>query len=494
MQQFFNHTQGYGFNWPNAVNDYHFSKSNLEWGYNPKPYVVSHRLIKENERTFNPILQKYSDSNYDNQLRVQENKNLIDTIVKNKDNQLKIEQTYNIINLKDKLKGFANDPNYPRMKDPIGSRKNLDPNKKTYNIISCLPLSQHHYDKPENRPKIDDDYNDIKKKPQYNCVKTRDYDIISTKYKEFHDEKMEVEKEINKYRTAKMFYKNNDYNIIKGRFFDEGKENEFLEKRKESQKNWGIQYKNSLPKCAKGESDIYNLISLKTIDNKALTDMVLTEKSKKKRYGTRYEVEKNNMLKDMQPIIENKDKISYQRFKEEDNRQYNIINLKDKPYKEHVNMYKKDGMTDWEKLMNGAGVNNTFNTKEIYMDPYDQTEKNVKYDKFMKDRRNKLENLPTIDKDNSFNGRIAIQSKIQKNVEPKKEKIIKESHSFDKKKFFERPKNVYYYDNDPNIKKFNYNPNMNKKREDFDKNSEKNTRNKKYLTKNAEIEKDAVFA
>ena len=51
MQQFFNHTQGYGFNWPNAVNDYHFSKSNLEWGYNPKPYVVSHRLIKENERT-----------------------------------------------------------------------------------------------------------------------------------------------------------------------------------------------------------------------------------------------------------------------------------------------------------------------------------------------------------------------------------------------------------------------------------------------------------
>ena len=304
---------------------------------------------------------------------------------------------------------------------------------------------------------------------------------------------MDVEKEINKYRTAKMFYKNNDYNIIKGRFFDEGKENEFIEKRKETQKNWGIQYKKNLPKCAKGESDVYNLISLKTIDNNALRDMVETEKAKKKRYGTRYEVEKNNMLKDMQPIRENKDKISYQRFKEEDNRQYNIINLKDKPYKEHVNMYKKDGISDWEKLMNGAGQNNTFKTKEIYKDPYDQTEKNVRYDKFMRERRNKLDNLPTIEKDNSFNGRVGIKSKIQKNVFPQTEKNIRESQSFDKKKFFDKPKNVFYSDNDPKIKKFNYNPNMNKMRENFDKNLEKNRRNKKYLTKNAEIEKDAVL-
>ena len=491
MQQFFNHTQAYGFNWPNAVNDYHYSKSNLEWGQNPKPFVITHRLIKENDRSFNPILQKYTDTNYENQLRFQEKQNLINTIVKNKDNQLKIEQTYDIINLQDKLKGFENDPNYPKMKDPINTRKNLNPHKASYNIISCLPFSQHHFDKPENRPKDNENLDKIRNKPQYNYVKTRDYDLISTKYKQFHDEKIELEKEINKYRTAKMFYKNNDYNIIKGRFFDEGKEKEFIEKRNESQKNWGIEYKKNLPRCAKGQSDIYNLISLKTVDNNELTKMIDAEKAKKKRYGMRYEVEKNNMIKDMGKLKENKDKCSYQRFKEEDARQYNIINLKDKPYKEHAQIYKKDGISDWEKLMNGAGENNTFKTKEIYRDPYDYTENNIKYDNYMRERKEKLKNLPNINNDSSFSGVKEIKSKI-KNVLPKDEKKMKESLSFDKKKFFDKPKNVFYYDNDPNIKKYNYNPNMNKMRENFDKNLEKNERNKKYLTKNAEIEKDSI--
>ena len=111
-------------------------------------------MIKANDNFFNPILQTYRDSNYDKQLRKNERSATTKEIIKNLDNQLKIEQTFNIINLQDRLKGFENDPNYPAMKDLIHTRKRIENYPKNYNIISNLPLSQHHYDKPENRPQI----------------------------------------------------------------------------------------------------------------------------------------------------------------------------------------------------------------------------------------------------------------------------------------------------------------------------------------------------
>jgi hypothetical protein len=33
--------------------------------------------------------------------------------------------------------------------------KKIDHYPKKYNILSNLPLSEHHYDKPENRPKVE---------------------------------------------------------------------------------------------------------------------------------------------------------------------------------------------------------------------------------------------------------------------------------------------------------------------------------------------------
>ena len=79
---------------------------------------------------------------------------MISSIIKNQDKQLKVEQTFNIINLQDRFKGFENHPDYPKMKDLINKRKKINYDSKNYNIISNLPLTIHHYDKPENRPKL----------------------------------------------------------------------------------------------------------------------------------------------------------------------------------------------------------------------------------------------------------------------------------------------------------------------------------------------------
>ena len=449
MNEVFSHTRYDGYDWKNNIKNYTYNKTHTSWGNeNTNLPRITAQMVKSNENIYNPILQTYSDLNYDKKLRQKEKSDIITEIVKNQDNRLKVEQTFNIINLQDRLKGFEKDPNYPVMKDLINSRKRIENNPKNFNIISNLPLSQHHFDKPENRPPYSNSAPKDGKKSFKNRGE-RDFDIISTRYKYFNDEKNEVDRDIKKIKTAQIFYKKNDYNPIKGKFYNNEKEEEFLKKRKEEQKNWGIERFNNLPKCVKGKSDIYNLITLKIIDQKEMDRMIQEEKNKTQRYGIKYKLEKyyrNESMKqlDMQENRKN-GKASYLRYKEQDQRQFDILDLKDRPYNQHKDIIKTGGVTGWEKIINGASKNNTFEIKKIYKDPYDYSETGPSYDIFQKKRINTLSKLPKIENDKLFN-KI---KKVSKCESHKKKIMISEYESnlkkklMDKEKFFhEMPRSV----------------------------------------------------
>ena len=228
-------------------------------------------MVKQNDKVFDLILQRYNDKSLENNLRQNEKNDLISSIIKNQDKQLKVEQTFNIINLQDRLKGFEQHPDYPKPKDLINKRKKINYDSKNYNILSNLPLTVHHYDKPENRPRIPEvekKSNTVNTKPFRMSNQERDYDIISAKYKCYNDEKVNLDKELSKLQTAKIFYKNNDYNPVKGVYFNHEKEEAFQKALEEKKKNWGKDKLEKMPKCAKGRSDIYDLISLKIVDKK----------------------------------------------------------------------------------------------------------------------------------------------------------------------------------------------------------------------------------
>lgn len=483
MQEILNHTHSYNYNWSQSIKDYQ-NKYNLSCYNSPPVKRISDRMIKDNDRVYNPILQIYNDQNKESSLRKTEKENLINTIIKNQDTALKTEQTFNIINLKDKLKGLENDPNYPKPKTDLKKRKNMETSRCNYNIISNLPLSQHHFDKPENRPKCDfSEPHQNKISQRYANV--RDYDIISTRYKQFHDEKTKIDNEIKKIQTAKLFYKRNDYNIIKGRFFDDTKEENFRKQRSYEQSIHGLDYKKNMPQCAKGQSDLYNLINMQTVNAEELKKADETEKNKKRRYEIKYEMDKfyhdkNLYNKDKKEYNLGK-KYSYLRYKESDKRQYDIIDLKDKPFREHTKCVNRDNMTDWEKLVNGAGKNNTFKDKEIYKDLYDYSETGKNYDNFKNTRQDNLSKLPQIDKDKNFESKIPHRQKnINADAEPKEVKInVRERMiQFDKEKFFKPPKNIYFEkEGIPIIRK---NPEMNKVSDRVEENKEKNMRNKLY--------------
>ena len=500
MNEILNHSSYDGYSWKDEIKNYVYNKTNIGWdskkAFEPK---ITHKMVKANDVVFNPILQKYKDSKLETSLKKTEKSAIISEIIKNQDNQLKVEQTFNIINLKDRLKGLENDPNYPSMKDLIHSRKRIESvNPKNYNILSNLPLTTHHFDKPENRPNFN--FSEPKKgKKIFKFGTERDFDIISTKYKKFDKEKNEVDKEIQKIKTAKIFYQKNDYNIIKGEFYNKEKEEDFQKKRKEEQRTWGIERFNNMPKCVKGKSDIYNLITLKIVDQKEMDRMLKEEKEKRQRYGIRYKVEKfyqdeNLKAQDKEDNKKN-NRASFQRYKEQDKRQYDIIDLKEKPFNEHKDIYKTGGVSSWQKILNGAGKNNTFGKKMIYKDPYDYSEAGSSYDIYKKSRNNKMNKLPKIESDKLFN-------QLRKNRKDLRNKKINISNyesnmkrsKMDKEKFFhEEPKRINMTDNNNNIIKENSKSHItyaevNRISNMFERNKEKNMRNKK-LAINLQMDK-----
>ena len=487
MKDIFNHTQYNGYNWKEDVQDYVYNKTYTKWGNNT-PHVpkITSKLVKTNDTFFNPILQTYSNKKYDNQIRKREKSALVSEIIKNFDDQLKIEQTYNIINLQDRLKGFEKHPNYPVMKDLIHKRKKIDFYPKNYNIMSNLSLTEHHYDKPENRPIYSYKESKIGKKT-FKYIGERDFDIISTKYKYFNEEKNEVDKALKRIKTAQIFYKNNIYNPIKGVFYNKEKEEEFQKKRKEEEKNWGIERINNLPKCVKGKGDIYDLISLKIVDQKAMDSMIQEEKNKKKRYDIKYQIEKYYFDENMKKLdkIENRknSKATYLRYKEQDKRQYDIIDLTEKPYNEHKDIIKIGGISEWQKIINGAGDNNTFGTKKIYKDPYDYSETGPSYDIFKKKRSKTLKELPKIENDKLFdqnNKTKKSESKSKKNILLDFDKNLKK-FNISKEQFFNvNPKNVN--NNDiikENLKCYTTYAEGSKLSKIFEKTKEKNMKYKK---------------
>ena len=96
-------------------------------------------------------------------------------------------------------------------------------------------------------------------------------------------------------------------------------------------------------------------------------------------------------------------KASYQRYKEQDKRQYDIIDLKERPFNEHKDIIKTGGISDWQKIINDAGKNNTFGKKKIYKDPYDYSEAGSSYDAYKKSRKKLMNKLPKIESDKLFN-------------------------------------------------------------------------------------------
>ena len=219
-------------NWKNNMNAYQKEKTNLEWGHNNKPIVITKKMMIESENMVNPVTQKYTNEKLEQKITSSENHNQIYSITKSYDNALRNEQTYDIINLKDKLAGFERNTDIPHLSRI--RKKKLENSRTNYNILSNFTLEKHHYLPPEFRPKITEESNEIGI-TKLNANNYKDYNIITNKYKFKHDEKTKTDYDLAVVEAAKNFSVKTNFDPIKIRYINDKKEDAFQNYKKEKE-------------------------------------------------------------------------------------------------------------------------------------------------------------------------------------------------------------------------------------------------------------------
>lgn len=119
----------------------------------------------------------------------------------------------------------------------------------------------------------------------------RDYNIVSNKYLEHHDQKLVADEQIHKAEAALRYWKTHDFDPVNCNYYDADKEKAFLAQREEEAKIHGRDQVKKLPVTVQNEGLMYNPINMKIEDEQRLYERDLRERNKKARYEVRYDVE-----------------------------------------------------------------------------------------------------------------------------------------------------------------------------------------------------------
>lgn len=139
-----------------------------------------------------------------------------------------------MLNFENKLAGLESRPDYPKEK-PWYFRPERD-SLVDYNIITNYSLQDHYFDAPEKRPACKEWKEHF---PESLNKPNKDYNIVSNKYTEHHDEKVKADEQILRAEAAQKYWKTHDFDIVNCAFYDQDKENNYDVERKEKAKVHG---------------------------------------------------------------------------------------------------------------------------------------------------------------------------------------------------------------------------------------------------------------
>lgn len=401
--------------WGDKLKNYQKSKDIVYFDKKDFPKIITRELIMSNEGKFNPILQKYIDPKRERIIDESSKQKKLDLISSGFDKQLEVESTYNLINLSNKLKKFNYEepptktlPNKSANKDK-SNRIQFDfeaINKKPYNILSNLSLKEHNFLSPKLRPRDNDSILknckeglselDKKDKIMEQGRYSRDYNIVNNDYKIFNKEKKETEKEIQNLYAMKKMQNRKTYDILNCKYINPVLESEFM-------KNYENEQKLKLSKTKDKNFIIRNPINHYVYDKEGQKKLDDIEREKKRRFILHDNVE--NYYHSVGNNIEtNKNAMSLSHGNPLDlnyitKRGYNIVtgnNFNDQSNKKNKNEYsdlamsqKKSGQyfDNWEKIKLKSDENNTVTKKSIYKPPYDCSDVDKNYEKYLEKRK-----------------------------------------------------------------------------------------------------------
>lgn len=98
----------------------------------------------------------------------------------------------------------------------------------------------------------------------------RDYNVVTNRYLEHHDEKMDANVDIMRTEAAKQYWQTHEYDPIAITYFDKQKEEAFNKEREEKAKVHGKDQVKKLPVTVQNEGMMYNPINMRVEDENRL--------------------------------------------------------------------------------------------------------------------------------------------------------------------------------------------------------------------------------
>ena len=224
--------------WGEALNAYVKEKTTR-----PRPdseYAMPPRMTRyaksREETEYHPILQSFRDQPRESAAKAREDTQRIVSINQARDKQIATECRFDILTFADKRAALPKPP-APGAADmlapfnPLAERPTfrhpLD-SCYQYNIVSNLPLNEHHYTAPALRPKVKEPLpNGGKPRLQHMAALPRDFNILSNRYVEQHDAKVHLEREIQRRTAAQKYWETHDYDPLEGKYIHPEKEAAF---------------------------------------------------------------------------------------------------------------------------------------------------------------------------------------------------------------------------------------------------------------------------
>eukprot|EP00392_Amoebophrya_sp_AT5.2_P018181 g18656.t1 len=285
-------------------------------------------MMKEQERVFDPIMQKYRDTDKEKGQRAIEERCRVQHLNRAKDIQLLRENNFDIVNNASKLSGLGDDIADKSMQPTkVGKRKFPD-SFYDYNILSNLPVSIHHPDRPEARPLP------AQKIPKQRTVPTflqKDFNIVTNRYLKGHSDKTKRDYDLNLLEATAKHRTRNRMNPLTQRFIDPAEEDRFAAFQEAHEVEQVHRAFAQVPPTIKNrQAAFYNIVNPDEVHN---ADMVkwldLAEDERKERYKNRYIDYHNKGVQDVRhdQITEERrmNKVHVDRFKEEVKRGFDIV-------------------------------------------------------------------------------------------------------------------------------------------------------------------------
>eukprot|EP00747_Dinoflagellata_sp_TGD_P164192 gnl/TRDRNA2_/TRDRNA2_183756_c0_seq1.p1 gnl/TRDRNA2_/TRDRNA2_183756_c0~~gnl/TRDRNA2_/TRDRNA2_183756_c0_seq1.p1 ORF type:complete len:580 (-),score=86.22 gnl/TRDRNA2_/TRDRNA2_183756_c0_seq1:215-1954(-) len=325
----------------------------------PQVRVVN-GMVKAQERVFDPVLQRYRDNQTELNQRRSEEKERVGHLNRAMDIQILREQPFHIINHASKIEAIY--PDQDPMKVGKNKRKkegrsgSFPTTTLDYNILSNLPMDVHHWAKPEDRPHCAER---IGKQRQVPNFLVKDYNIVTNRYLDDHEEKITRDKDLNLLEATQKYMKSNRLDPVTQQFADPRNEVRVRAAEDAREVEITMRYEAAHPPCYKGRTTAHYDMLSHHVHNKGMLDALeAAEEERTERYRNRYIVEHNLHAQDIKgDHVEHSRKINrvaHERYEEDKRRGFDIVTNTEygrgPKCKTFHDPYTKKRLTPWERV------------------------------------------------------------------------------------------------------------------------------------------------